>query len=201
MTGDLTGIRRGRSLWVPEARHNDGEEEATPESLAKQTRVRLALFSVVGVAVLVATLNAWELRPDHGPDRPAPEMAWFKLELLYARAADVILTAQDREGVLCAADIGVLGYVTQMPILDTVGLVSPEARSYYPADPEIYANNYAIPAEVVLDFDPRFVVFLEVAGRKSLLTEPRFKARYRLTNRLPTDIYDSSGMLVYARRQ
>ena len=51
--------------------------------------ITLLLFSL---AALGSTLNAWDLHPDHGPDRPAPEMAWFKLELLYAQAAGVVLS-------------------------------------------------------------------------------------------------------------
>jgi hypothetical protein len=150
--------------------------------------------------VLGLTLNAWTLRPDHGPDRPAPEMAWFQLELLYQRAADVVRADAQEGATLCAGDIGVLGYRTGLWILDTVGLVTPQARRYYPADPGIYVINYAIPADLVLDLEPDYVVILEVYGRRGLLPDPRFQARYRLLETIETDIYGSEGMLIFTRR-
>jgi hypothetical protein len=151
-------------------------------------------------AALVCTLNAWDLHPDHGPDRPAPEMAWFKLELLYARAADVVRSRAVPGDTLCAGDIGVLGYRTGLRILDTVGLVTPESTRHYPADPAIYVINYAIPADLMLALDPDTIVILEVYGRRGLLPDPRFQARYRLLENLETDIYGSHGMLIFTRR-
>jgi len=160
-----------------------------------------ALFALLLCATLASTLNAWTLHPDHGPDRPAPEMAWFELELLYAQAADVV-RAQAAEGdTLCAGDIGVLGYRSGMTILDTVGLVTPASSAYYPADPAIYVINYAIPADLVLALDPDYIVILEVYGRLGLLPDARFQARYQLLERLEADIYGSDGMLILARRQ
>ena len=161
------------------------------------TYLLLALFTV---AALATTLNAWELHPDHGPDRPAPEMAWFKLEQLYAQAADVVCAQAVPGDTLCAGDIGVLGYRTRMHILDTVGLVTPEATRHYPADPGIYVTNYAIPADLVLAFDPDYIVVLEVYGRRGFLADPRFQDRYLLLEKLDTDIYGSDGMLVFKHR-
>jgi hypothetical protein len=156
-------------------------------------------FALLTTAALVLTLNAWELHPDHGPDRPAPEMAWFELELLYTQAADTVLAHAQSGDTLCAGDIGVLGYRTGLHILDTVGLVTPEVAHHYPADPDIYVINYAIPADLVLALDPDFIVILEVYGRKGLLPDPRFQARYRLLEKIETDIYGSDGMLIFTR--
>jgi hypothetical protein len=153
----------------------------------------LALFTT---AALASTVNAWTLHPDHGPDRPAPEMAWFELELLYALAADIVLAHAQPGDTLCAGDIGTLGYVTDMPVLDAVGLVTPESGRYYPADPDIYVINYAIPADLVLALDPDFVVILEIYGRRGLLPDARFQEGYRLLERLNTNVYGSDGMLV-----
>jgi hypothetical protein len=154
----------------------------------------LILFTTLALAF---TLNAWELHPDHGPDRPAPEMAWFELELLYARTADIVLDHAGPDDTLCAGDIGTLGYVTDLPILDTVGLVTPESRRYYPAAPGLYVTNYAIPADLVLSLDPDFIVILEVYGRRGLLPDEAFQDHYRLLRKIETDIYGSDGMLIY----
>ena len=157
------------------------------------------IFAVFTAAALIFTLNAWNLHPDHGPNRPAPEMAWFELELLYAQASDVVLARAAPGDTLCAGDIGVLGYRTDLRILDTVGLVTPETSRHYPADPAIYVINYAIPADLVLALDPDYVVILEVYGRRGLLPDPRFQARYRLLEKFETDIYGSDGMLIFER--
>ncbi|MBU0704568.1 MAG: hypothetical protein KKC18_11955, partial [Chloroflexi bacterium] len=149
------------------------------------------IFAVFTAAAFILTLNAWNLHPDHGPDRPAPEMAWFELELLYSQASDVVLAHAAPGDTLCAGDIGVLGYRTDLRILDTVGLVTPESRGHYPADPDIYVINYAIPADLVLALDPDYIVILEVYGRRGLLPDPRFQARYRLLEKFETDIYGS----------
>lgn len=164
-----------------------------------ETVARLA-FSLLVLVALGLTLNAWSLRPDHGPDRPAPEMAWFKLELLYAQAADVIGQYAEPGDTLGAGDIGVLGYRTGMHVLDSVGLITPETTRHYPADPAIYVINYAIPADLMLALDPDYIVILEVYGRRGLLPDPQFQSRYQLLAKLETDIYGSDGMLIYGRR-
>jgi hypothetical protein len=146
----------------------------------RKTSTRFAnrlLVCFVAIA-LALTLNAWTLHPDHGPDWPAPEMAWFKLELLYEQAAQIILSRASPDDTLCARDIGMLGYRTDLHILDTVGLVTPQSTQHYPADPEIYVTNYAIPADLVLTLDPDYIVILEVYGRRGLLPASRFQARY-----------------------
>jgi len=174
------------------------------ESAHRQRRVpHLPVYSstilLFTATALACTLNAWALHPDHGPDRPAPEMAWFKLELLYARAADIVRSQAAPGDTLCAGDIGVLGYRTGLRILDTVGLVTPESTRHYPADPAIYVINYAIPADLVLALDPDYIVILEVYGRRGLLPDLRFQARYRLLEKIETDIYGSDGMLIFIR--
>jgi hypothetical protein len=170
-----------------------------PETPELET-IALAVLFLFAAAALATTLNAWDLHPDHGPNRPAPEMAWFKLELLYAQAADVVLAHAAPGDTLCAGDIGVLGYRTRMHVLDTVGLVTPESTRHYPADPGIYVINYAIPADLVLALDPDYVVILEVYGRRGLLPDPGFQARYRLLEKIETGIYGADGMLIFRRQ-
>ncbi|MBE0691315.1 MAG: hypothetical protein IH587_14450, partial [Anaerolineae bacterium] len=42
-----------------------------------------AIFLLLGIGWLATTINAWTLHPDHGPDHPAPKMAWHQIELFY----------------------------------------------------------------------------------------------------------------------
>jgi len=148
---------------------------------------------------LALTLGGWTLRPDHGPSRPAPLMAYIQLEELYTRVAQGLrshLVPGDR---IAAGDIGALGYVTQARILDTVGLISPEATRFYPLPEDRYVINYAIPAELILEQRPDWVVLLEVYGRRTLLEDNAFLSAYRLEETVPTEIYGSRGMLIFHR--
>lgn len=167
------------------------------------------LTAAVGILVILTpfllSLRGWQIHPDHGPDRPAPEMAWFKLELLYRQAAESLLEVASREGgfgsTLAAGDVGVLGFTTGMHILDTVGLNSPQTPRYYPLDPAYYVINYAVPPRLILDELPDYIVILEVYGREGLFKDPAFWERYRLIQKIPTDIYGSDGMYLLARVQ
>ncbi|NUM45149.1 MAG: hypothetical protein HUU38_10610 [Anaerolineales bacterium] len=174
------------------------------KSLPKQTALT---FFIILLPTFLASRD-WQLRPDHGVTRPAPEMAWYQLELFYRQAADTleadIRAATATRGVpptLAAGDVGVLGYFTSARILDTLGLNSPEAIPYYPVPSEMHANIYAVAPDLILDELPDFIVLLEVYGREGLFKDPRFVEAYHLREKIPTDIYDSEGMLIFERNE
>lgn len=176
------------------------------EQYRKYRKLSADITRVVLVAALPLILVSqdWVLLPDHGEARPAPGMAWYQLELLYRQAADS-LAAEIRQlpstPTLAAGDVGVLGFFTGARILDTVGLNSPQSTRYYPFDASKYVINYAIPAELILDQRPDYIVILEVYGRKSFLSDPAFHQAYHLRQKIPTDIYGSDGMLIFERTQ
>ncbi len=172
---------------------------------ALRGRAPLAAWrSLVPLALLVAlplgfSLRDWRLHPDHAADRPAPEMAYIQLELLYRQAAAVVSPMETPESTLAAGDVGVLGYFTPGKILDTVGLNSPESLAYYPLDKRYYAMSYAVAPDLIINQHPDFVIILEVYGRDGLLKDPRFIQEYQLIEKIPTDVYGSDGMLLYRR--
>jgi hypothetical protein len=149
---------------------------------------------------LGSTLSGWVWHPDHGNRSPAPEMAWYKLELLYKQAASEVSPYLDAGKTLAAGDVGVLGFYTPARILDLVGLNSPVTTSYYPLDQKYYVTNYAVAPDLVIDQQPDAVVILEVYGRLGLLKDERFNQQYQLLQKLPTDIYGSDGMLIFLKK-
>jgi len=194
---------RHRSLSLDPSPLVVGRETLNPFPVERREtrrgwRVWVPLVMLVALP-LSSMLNAWSLHPDHGPDRPAPAMAWFKLELLYRQAADYLAPRLTTASRLAAGDVGVLGFYTPARILDTVGLNSPDSLRYYPLDKQYYVINYAIPANLILEERPDYVVILEVYARLTLLQDPRFSQQYTLLRTLPTDIYGSRGMLIFAR--
>lgn len=163
----------------------------------------LFITTVILLPVFLS-LRDWRLAPTHGLQRPAPNMAWYQLELFYRQASEIInseFKSQDSTSVLAAGDVGVLGYYTGLNILDTVGLNSPVTTQYYPLDPKYYAINYAIAPDLIIDLKPDIVVILEVYGRLSLLKDTRFQSEYSLSYNIPTDIYGSNGMLIFERNK
>lgn len=170
---------------------------------------RLAIFSILQVVFSIVTptlliLPAWQAQPSHGPNRPAPEMAYIQLELHYAEAAN-FLTSHAQESLsnatIAAGDVGVLGYLTNATILDTVGLNSPKTLRYFPLDERAYVINYAIPAQLILDVLPDYLVILEVYGRNTLLTNRDFLDNYQLIHQINTDIYGSEGLLIFEQKK
>jgi hypothetical protein len=128
-------------------------------------------------------------------------MAWFKLEQLYTQVGRELAPEVTPQTVIAAGDIGALGYFSGARILDTLGLISPQSTGYYPLPPDQLVINYAISADLMADQQPDYVIFLEVYGRRTLLTDSRFLAAYTLREKIPTDIYGSDGMLVYQRKK
>ena len=166
------------------------------------SRKSLATGIVVLFVILVPfglSARDWALRPDHGLKRPAPQMAWYELELFYRQAAEFLNPYMQDDSILAASDVGVLGYFTAGSILDTVGLNSPVALDYYPIDPDYYVINLATSPELIIDTQPDFLVLLEVYGREGVFKDERFQHAYTLINKIPTDIYGSDGMLIYSR--
>ena len=151
------------------------------------------------VAAFALTLHGWVLEPDHGPTRPAPTMAYIQLEELYEGVAQELLPELAPGDTVATGDIGALGYFTNARILDTIGLISPVSLEYYPIPADEYVINYAIPARLIDEQRPDWLVMLEVYGRNTLLRDPQFLASYRLTDEIPTDIYGSRAMLVFHR--
>lgn len=156
----------------------------------------LALIPILALPLL--QFQGWTLTPNHGPLRPAPEMAFIELELLYKEAADLLNSELGATQTIAAGDVGVLGYFTAAPILDLVGLNSTQTLAYYPLDANFYGDFvYAVSPDLVMTEMPDYVVILEIYGRYGLLRAERFIAAYEMIESLPTTIYGSDGLLIF----
>jgi hypothetical protein len=158
------------------------------------------IFVPLVALYLTTSLRAWTLHPDHGPDRPAPKMAFIQLELLYHQVAADLKPQVGPDTVIAAGDIGALGYDTGAHILDTLGLISPQTLRYYPLDPKLYVINYAMSPQLINDQEPDWLVAPEVYLRKGVLLDTQFQAQYQLFEKIPSDIYGSDGLLVFRRK-
>ena len=186
--------QRARSLLL--------DAEAEPQHAKQAVLLRVLRACVVNALLLLpvlVSLSDWG--EPIGGGALAPRMAYIELEKLYQQAAARVAAqlAPGSRPVLAAGDVGVLGYDLPVRILDTVGLNSPAATRFYPLPAGQYVINYAVPTGLILEQDPDWVVILEVYGRRTLLVDADFQARYRLLETLPTDIYGSHGLLIFQR--
>jgi hypothetical protein len=161
------------------------------------------VLSSIGVVFVLLLLNAWTLHPDHGQDRPAPEMAWNAIEINYRRIGEELRTQYGvtPDTLVAAGDIGAIGYYSRARILDTVGLVTPEIGDYYPFDDSLLAEgaNYAVPPAIILDYRPAYVVMMRLYIENSLAADPTFAELYAVADSIPTGYYGGE-MLLYQRR-
>jgi hypothetical protein len=173
--------------------HVEGDQSSPLSFL--QTTV-LVIFTAAALSLFLST---WELHPDHGPDRPAPEMAWFGGEMIYRRIAMDLASWLEPDDLVAVADIGTFGYYTDARILDPVGLVSPVSRRYFPLPAEQYASAFAVPTGLILDQRPEYVIMLDVYIRHTLLESEAFESQYQVLYTVETDILGSSAFRVYRR--
>ncbi|MCA0458923.1 MAG: glycosyltransferase family 39 protein [Chloroflexi bacterium] len=163
----------------------------------------LPIVGIVALGWLFTSVSSWVLHPDHGLDRPAPDMAWHKIELYYQDIGTQLREeyAVTPETVVASGDIGAIGYFSRAFILDTVGLVTPSVSSYYPISPDLIpeGQNYAIPPQLILDEQPAYLVAMESMVRLGLEQNPAFKSEYTLIRDIPTDFY-GTGMYLYQRQ-
>jgi len=101
--------------------------------------------------------------------------------------------------VIAAPEIGALGYASNRRILDTVGLVSPEAIPYYPLPREQVLTDNAIPARLIVDRQPDVVVTLDAFAQRSLLPDEAFQRDYVLERSYPASVWQSEELLVFRR--
>lgn len=166
-------------------------------------RGAIVIVGLMGALWVFTSLNGWTLSPDHGADRPAPSMAWHEVELHYQDMATMLRDEYGvtRETRIAAGDIGAVGWFSDATIIDTVGLISPEMRQYYPFDPSIMVEgqNYAVPPQLIYDADPEYILLMEAAVRNGLGRDARFAELYELIREIPTGYY-GTGMQLYQRR-
>lgn len=143
---------------------------------------RAATRSRVAAAALAILLGIG-LGHLRGLDRYLVSLAEGR-EVLYASSAARIAEASPG-AVVAATEIGTIGYFHPGPILDLVGLVSPEAVGRPPLD-------------VLLEADAAWIVTYDTHFERAVATSLGFTREYELTSRTP--VSPGRALEVYRRR-
>jgi hypothetical protein len=120
---------------------------------------------------------------------------------LYREAAHWLSMQGAEDSQIAATEIGVIGYsIPTAQILDTVGLVSPDATRYH------LGRGVATLAEVdagstdfVLAKRPDFVISLDSLGMAYMENNPAFHARYHKVYERPTSVFHSKSLQIWQR--
>jgi hypothetical protein len=160
--------------------------------------LHLGAAAALGALLLAAQLAGIEAVRSPGWS-VAPRIARTEREELYRQAALYLRPHLAPADTVAAAEIGAFGYYCDCRILDTVGLVTPEALRYYPLPAASYAVNYAVPPDLIKDAAPRFLVSLDVFIRRSLEDAEWFRRDYERIWHADTAIFGSRGLEVFRR--
>lgn len=165
---------------------------------ATQTRriVPITAF-VVLTAIQISGLNIGRLQDRNFWVPPAVSIT---RENLYRSVALKIKQDIQPSSVIAAPEIGALGYYGDCIILDTAGLVSPEALDYYPLPRRMYYINSAIPPNLIRSSKPDYLISLDAFMKNSLFREAWFYKEYRLEGQIPAVIFGSQFLQIYKRR-
>jgi len=159
-------------------------------------QLSLATAGVLLVASQFVGLN-WNRDPSKGLWTPLA--TWTEREKAYADAARIIACAGRSDSIVAASEIGALGYYGRFRVIDTVGLVSPQALKFYPLAPTMYVTNYAVPLPLITTLKPSYLVTLEVFVRKSVLPFAEFWQDYRPIRKIETSAFGSRGLFIFER--
>jgi hypothetical protein len=159
----------------------------------------LARFRGLRLPWIAALLLVWQLPAIDWRQPLLPAGESLLRERLFAEVGQDLGLRLPPTAVVAAPEIGALGYMSNLRVLDTVGLVSPAALPYYPLPPEQFVTDNAIPARLIEDQRPDVVVTLDAYVQRTLLTDPAFQRDYYLEASYPAVIWQSKELLVFRR--
>jgi len=158
------------------------------------------LFAAIALGGLVVAAQLAGLELARSPSWSlVPRIARTEREDLYRRAAEFLRPRLAPGDVVAASEIGALGYYCDCRILDTAGLVSPEAVRYYPLPDDLYAVNYAVAPDLIRDEAPAYLVSLDVFVRRSLEPAQWFRRGYETAWQADTSVFGSRRLVVFRR--
>lgn len=163
-------------------------------SALRYVPLALVLACSTGDGLREALASAWILKPSP-----------VRLRVVgYERAARWMNLHFPQDTTVAAPEIGALGYYWKGRVLDTSGLVSPEALPFLPvpADQQDSPVTGAISRNLVETLRPEAVATLDAFAKRSLLPSVAFHAAYDLVHKepLPETIWNSPDVLVYRLR-
>jgi hypothetical protein len=120
---------------------------------------------------------------------------------LYREAARWLNTQGSGSSYIAASEIGVIGYtIPAARILDTVGLVSPEAVKFRAGRRAISEIGYDDGStDLVLAMRPDYIVSLDSLGPSAMEASPIFRKEYRKVYEKPTEVFDSTSLQIWER--
>lgn len=122
----------------------------------------------------------------------------------YRKAAEKLNAIASPDETIATPEIGTLGFYSKSRILDSCGLVSPEALEFIPVPKEQRVNRTAgaISTDFVMHTKPDYVVTMPFFALRSLLPSKWFASNYDLIDEIPLQktCWGSKEVLIFKKK-
>ena len=157
----------------------------------------------VGI-VAMAVFSLWSLLGlNLGRQSNLATLAPFRVNLAreqaYTQAGQFLNSRLPVGAIIAAPEIGALGYATSDYILDTAGLVSPEAARFYPLPPD-YPRDITVPPRLIEQEQPDAIVVFAPFYPHQLRDAPWFAQEYVQAATFRADIWGFQAVYVFTHR-
>lgn len=99
----------------------------------------------------------------------------------YRDAGEYLRDHAQPHDIVGLSDIGIVSYISGLPVVDFIGLVSPDSVGYYPVSDECATGAiYIIPPELIRTYKPSWVVASDEQLGPCVLSDPLFVENYTL---------------------
>jgi hypothetical protein len=122
--------------------------------------------------------------------------------LQYMHAAETLNLTCTATTRVAVSEPGAFGYTFLGETIGLDGLVYPPVLRYYPVPEHLRSDTspYSIPPAAIREVRPDYVVFYDAFARNGILQDEYFKSEYRQVGFVPLEVWLSTGLFVYERK-
>lgn len=180
------------------------------DALCRRLKLPRLVPAVLAGGLVLAQIPGWNIdaQPLRSMTWPRTAKVWMTdaglplgREDLYLEVAKHLQAKAAPGSSVACPEIGAIGWAApELRILDTVGLVTPQAVGHYPLiDEAAYGPSNAVPGSFIRAERPDYILAMEAFLRPVLQRERRVLEDYVVDLVVPSHVFGSRGLLLLRR--